>query len=153
MAPTIDARLARFPRWIGLVGGVSLVAFGVWAMVGPRSFFDTLATFDPYNQHLIQDIGAFQIGLGAVLLLAAVPRRPDALGIALEILVFILPWLWGWTDTIDPQFTRILFWFTGHPIVYFWLLPIYNYGRSLLELHDRRNRCACRIVCRERNRD
>ena len=83
MSPTIDARLARFPRWIGLVGGVSLVAFGIWAMVGPRSFFDSLATFDPYNQHLIQDIGAFQIGLGAVLLLAAVPRRPDALGIAL----------------------------------------------------------------------
>ncbi|MDH3706396.1 MAG: cbb3-type cytochrome c oxidase subunit I [Acidimicrobiia bacterium] len=48
-----------------------------------------------------------------------------SLGIAIEILVFVLPWLWGWTDTIDPQFTRILFWFTGHPIVYFWLLPIY----------------------------
>lgn len=83
MSPTIDARLERFPRLIGLVGGVSLLAFGIWAMVGPRSFFDNLATFDPYNQHLIQDIGAFQIGLGMVLVLAAVPRRPDALGIAL----------------------------------------------------------------------
>lgn len=39
-------------------------------MVGPRSFFDAVARFDPYNQHLIQDIGAFQIGLGAVLLVA-----------------------------------------------------------------------------------
>jgi hypothetical protein len=46
------------------------VAFGVWAMADPRSFFDRVATFEPYNQHLLQDIGAFQIGLGAVLLLA-----------------------------------------------------------------------------------
>ena len=48
-----------------------------------------------------------------------------SLGIAVEVLGFILPWSMGITDTIDPQFTRILFWFTGHPIVYFWLLPIY----------------------------
>ncbi len=48
-----------------------------------------------------------------------------SMGIAIEILAFVLPWSLGWRDTIDPQFTRILFWFTGHPIVYFWLLPIY----------------------------
>ena len=48
-----------------------------------------------------------------------------SVGIAIEVLVFVLPWSLGITDSIDPQFTRILFWFTGHPIVYFWLLPIY----------------------------
>ncbi|MCB1017812.1 MAG: cbb3-type cytochrome c oxidase subunit I [Acidimicrobiales bacterium] len=48
-----------------------------------------------------------------------------SIGIAIEVLVFVLPWSLGLTDTIDPQFTRVLFWFTGHPIVYFWLLPIY----------------------------
>ncbi len=48
-----------------------------------------------------------------------------SIGIAIEVLVFVLPWSLGITDSIDPQFTRILFWFTGHPIVYFWLLPIY----------------------------
>ena len=25
----------------------------------------------------------------------------------------------------DPLLARTLFWFTGHPIVYFWLLPAY----------------------------
>ena len=48
-----------------------------------------------------------------------------SVGIAIEILAFILPWAMGWTTTIDPQFTRVLFWFSGHPIVYFWLLPVY----------------------------
>lgn len=48
-----------------------------------------------------------------------------SLGIAIEVLVFILPWSLGWKDYVDPQFTRTLFWFTGHPIVYFWLLPVY----------------------------
>jgi hypothetical protein len=52
-------------------------------MVDPRSFFEAVATFDPYNQHFVQDIGAFQIGLGAVLLLAGIPRRPDGLTVAL----------------------------------------------------------------------
>lgn len=48
-----------------------------------------------------------------------------SVGIAIEVLAFVLPWSLGLTTTIDPQFTRILFWFTGHPIVYFWLLPVY----------------------------
>ena len=52
-------------------------------MIGPRSFFDELATFEPYNQHLIQDIGAFQIGLGAVLVLAALRDLRDPLVVGL----------------------------------------------------------------------
>jgi cytochrome c oxidase subunit 1 len=48
-----------------------------------------------------------------------------SVGIAAEVLIFLVPFSFGWTDTIDPQFTRLLFWFTGHPIVYFWLLPVY----------------------------
>lgn len=40
---------------------------GVWAFVSPRSFYDELATFPPYNVHFIHDVGALSIGLGAVL--------------------------------------------------------------------------------------
>ena len=73
----------QMPRAIAIVGGVGFIALGVWAMADPRSFFAALATFEPYNQHFLQDLGAFQVGLGVVLLLAAVPVRADGLTVAL----------------------------------------------------------------------
>jgi cytochrome c oxidase subunit I len=63
--------------------------------------------------------------LSYVSLLTYVMWGIASIGIAVQVLVFILPWTFGWTEGIDPQFSRILFWFTGHPIVYFWLLPVY----------------------------
>lgn len=71
-----------FPRVVGIGGGLFLSVAGVWAMLDPASFFDAAAKFQPYNQHFLQDIGAFQVGLGAVLLLATV-FRADALAVAL----------------------------------------------------------------------
>ena len=47
------------------------------------------------------------------------------LGVAAEILALILPWSLGLVQGIDPQLARTFFWFTGHPLVYFWLLPAY----------------------------
>lgn len=47
------------------------------------------------------------------------------LSVAVEILVFILPWSLGLVDEINVMLARTLFWFFGHPLVYFWLLPAY----------------------------
>jgi hypothetical protein len=58
-----------------------MVVFGIWAFFSPRAFFDSVATWPPFNKHFIHDIGAFQIGIGATLLLAVV--RTDALFVAL----------------------------------------------------------------------
>lgn len=71
------------PRAVAIVGGMVFVVFGVWAMADPRSFFEVLARFEPYNQHFLQDIGAFQVGLGAVLLLAVAMTAAGALAAAL----------------------------------------------------------------------
>src|SRR5215218_4193641 len=70
-------------RAVGGVGAASFLAFGLWAFADPESFFEQVATFEPYNQHLVQDIGAFQVGLGAVLLLAVLAPGQDALAVAL----------------------------------------------------------------------
>jgi cytochrome c oxidase subunit I len=48
-----------------------------------------------------------------------------SIGIGIEVVVFLLPWSLGLWPGADPMLTRTLFWYTGHPIVYFWLLPIY----------------------------
>ncbi len=48
-----------------------------------------------------------------------------SLGLAAGALFLLLPWSLGLIDGVDPQLFRTLFWYTGHPIVYFWLLPAY----------------------------
>jgi uncharacterized integral membrane protein/uncharacterized protein YjeT (DUF2065 family) len=76
------ARGERFARMVAIGVGLVFVGAGLWAFLAPRSFFENAALFEPYNEHLIRDIGAFQLGLGAVLLLAAWVR--DALLAALS---------------------------------------------------------------------
>ena len=49
----------------------------------------------------------------------------SSIGVAVAILVFILPWSLGLVESINPTLTRTLFWFFGHAFVYFWLLPAY----------------------------
>lgn len=73
--------MKRFPAGVGAVAGIVLVAAGVWALTDPRGFFDTTATFSPYNQHFVHDIGAFAVGLGSALLLGL--RVTKALAVAL----------------------------------------------------------------------
>lgn len=48
-----------------------------------------------------------------------------SLGIAVEVVGLLLPWSLGIIDYADPLLSRTLFWFSGHAIVYFWLLPVY----------------------------
>ena len=61
---------ARFVTVVLWLAGLFFLAPGIWAFVAPHSFYDQVATFPPYNRHLLHDIGAFQIGIGIALLLA-----------------------------------------------------------------------------------
>jgi cytochrome c oxidase subunit 1 len=45
--------------------------------------------------------------------------------VAIEIIALLIPWSFGWTATVNVPLSRMLFWFFGHPLVYFWLLPAY----------------------------
>jgi uncharacterized protein YjeT (DUF2065 family) len=60
----------RTTRVVAAAAGLLLVATGLWAFTAPRSFFEAVATYPPFNQHLLHDIGAFNLGLGTTLLLA-----------------------------------------------------------------------------------
>jgi peptidoglycan/LPS O-acetylase OafA/YrhL len=59
---------------VGFVGTVHLLT-GVATLLTPAWFFQNIGTFAPYNRHYEGDLGAFQLGLGVALLLAA--RRPE----------------------------------------------------------------------------
>jgi len=48
-----------------------------------------------------------------------------SLGVAATVLGQLLPWSLGLVDTVDVLISRTLFWYFGHPLVYFWLLPAY----------------------------
>ena len=45
--------------------------------------------------------------------------------LAAEVVGMLIPWSLGFLKTIDPVLARTLFWWFGHPLVYFWLLPAY----------------------------
>jgi cytochrome c oxidase subunit 1 len=53
-------------------------------------------------------------------------------GVAGEMLFQLIPWSLGLTKTVDPVLARTLFWWFGHPLVYFWLLPAYTLWYSVL---------------------
>lgn len=48
-----------------------------------------------------------------------------SLGLVAEALALLAPWSLGLVKGIDPLLSKTLFWWTGHAIVYFWLLPAY----------------------------
>jgi cytochrome c oxidase subunit 1 len=47
------------------------------------------------------------------------------IGVSVEVLFQLLPWALGWVEGVNILVSRTLFWYFGHPLVYFWLLPAY----------------------------
>ena len=54
------------------------------------------------------------------------------IGVALEVVVLLIPWSLGFVTNIDPLLPRTLFWFFGHAVVYFWLMPAYFVWYTIL---------------------
>ena len=59
--------------WFGdmvaiIISGLFILSLSIWAFFASASFADFVAF--PYNRHLLHDVGAFQIGIGATMLLA-----------------------------------------------------------------------------------
>jgi hypothetical protein len=63
---------------------------GVWALFAPRSFYDGfpglgrawVSIDGPFNEHLVRDVGALNLAVGAVFVAAFVLLRADLLAIA-----------------------------------------------------------------------
>lgn len=80
-------------RAIAFVVGAFYALSGAWAFLFPSGFYATVASFSPYNLHLLHDAGAFQVGLGVALLTAAVAGRglaPVLIGVLAGSLLHLL---------------------------------------------------------------
>lgn len=93
-------------RGIAWVVAVFWIGSGAWAFFAPQSFFDTVATFPPYNEHLIHDIGAFSVGLGAVILFALSGMsgiRTALLGVGVGSAVHVISHVIDYDTKPDPM--------------------------------------------------
>ena len=80
--PAVAVGILILSRVIAVLLAAWLIGIGAWAFLDPASFAARIATFPPYNVHLLHDVGAFQIGLGAALLAALPDRRALAAAFA-----------------------------------------------------------------------
>jgi cytochrome c oxidase subunit I len=97
--------------------GLTLIVVGSW-IVGWGFFFT-------YWAWRAENPGVRTPFLALAALITMLLWQLATLGVAAEILFLLLPGALGWTDSADPLLSRSLFWYFGHPLVYFWLLPAY----------------------------
>jgi len=97
--------------------GLTLVVVGSW-VVGWGLYF----TYWAWKR---ENPGVNTPFIALASLITMVLWQLCTLGVAVEILVYLIPWSLGWLKGTDPLLDRTLFWFFGHPLVYFWLLPAY----------------------------
>ncbi len=97
--------------------GLTLVVVGSW--IGGLSMYLTVAAWRKENP------GESIPFIALASTITMIMWQIASLGVAVEMLILLIPWAFGIASGTDPQLARTLFWFTGHPIVYFWLLPSY----------------------------
>mgnify|MGYP005748390075 CR=1 FL=1 len=111
---TFYAPLMAHPAfYLGLV----FVVVGSW--VSGFAMFAHYGKWKKANPGKVSPLLSFMVIVNMIMWLVA------TLGVAATVLVQFLPWSLGLVDTIDVLVSRTLFWYFGHPLVYFWLLPAY----------------------------
>jgi cytochrome c oxidase subunit 1 len=97
--------------------GVLLAVIGSWIWIGLMVWHFRRWKVD--HPGLPVPLAMFATTVGALL------WGWTSLGVSAEIAFLILPNAYGWTPTVDPGLARLLFSWTLHAIVYFWLIPTY----------------------------
>ena len=103
-------------HWIFYLG-LTLVVVGSWLLCGIQvaKYFQ----WRKANPGQTSPLLAFMVTVNCLLWYIA------SLGVAIEVLFQLLPWSIGLVDRVDVLLSRTLFWYFGHALVYFWLLPAY----------------------------
>jgi len=97
--------------------GLTLVVVGSWI-----AFFNWLPPYAAWKrEHRGEKTPLAIVGIFAAFIVWLIATTP----VAIEIIFMLIPWSMGWVQTVNVPLARMLFWFFGHPLVYFWLLPTY----------------------------
>lgn len=142
----------RWAAWVGFwLAAAGSVAAAVTILMGKSTVLYTF--YPPMQAHPLFYIGATLLVVGSWLwggvMIASYrswrrenPGRPVPLSmhgmlatviiwylataaLAVEVVGMLIPWSLGMVPKVDPLVARTLFWWFGHPLVYFWLLPAY----------------------------
>ncbi|MGE6260275.1 b(o/a)3-type cytochrome-c oxidase subunit 1 [Heyndrickxia sporothermodurans] len=97
--------------------GLTLVIVGSWVACG--AMIATYIKWRKENPGQPSPLLSFMAVTNSIMWIVA------TLGVAGEVLFQLIPWSLGWVDTVNVLVSRTLFWYFGHPLVYFWLLPAY----------------------------
>ena len=97
--------------------GVVLLVIGSWI-----AFFNWLPPYFAWKrEHRDKKVPLAIVGIFAAFIVWLIATTPAAI----EVIFLLIPWSMGWVPTVNVPLARMLFWFFGHPLVYFWLLPAY----------------------------
>lgn len=98
---------------------VALALFVVGTWFNGSALIGHYIVWKKKNKNQLSPLFAFMTVTTIVLWIIA------SLGVAATVLFQFIPWAFGWVETINVELSRSLFWYFGHPLVYFWLLPAY----------------------------
>jgi cytochrome c oxidase subunit 1 len=101
----------------GFYLGLTLVVVGSW--ISGFAIFAHYARWKKQHPGKASPLLTFMSVVNMILWLVS------TLGVAATVLIQLLPWSLGIVDRINILVSRTLFWYFGHPLVYFWLLPAY----------------------------
>ena len=97
--------------------GLALVIVGTW--------FDGFVMFKRHARFKKDNPGERTPLLSFMAVVTMLMWQIASIGVAVTVVFQMIPWALGWVETIDVLLSRTLFWYFGHPLVYFWLLPAY----------------------------
>jgi hypothetical protein len=90
-------------RALVLVIGALHLATGLFMAAAPREFYDSLATFPPFNAHLFRDLSTFYLALGGTMIVAAGRRAWQVPLLALAVVQYALHFVNHLIDISDPE--------------------------------------------------
>ena len=97
--------------------GVALLVIGTWV-----ASFGWLAMYLKWKKDHMDDYTPLAV---LATLTNFIMWFVCSIPVAYEVLGMLLPWSLGHVEAINIPLARTLFWFFGHALVYFWLLPVY----------------------------